>query len=93
VIRRRVGDGVGGLQLRLLLGHLGQHLAEGCKGGVPGRAVVPGDPHIGPIGEHSGTPSRPDFLAGQSERHRLLLGLVFGTGMSDHDTADTSSKL
>jgi hypothetical protein len=36
-----------------------------------------------------------DLLAGQGERlrHRLRLGLVFAAGMSDHDTADTSSKL
>jgi len=63
VVRRRVGDGVGGLQLRLRLGHPRQHLPERGVGRVPGGIVVPGDPHVGPVRQHSSSPSRPDLFS------------------------------
>jgi len=62
MVRRGVGDGLGGLQLRLLLGHLRQHLAEGSIGGVPRGLVVPGDPHVGSIRQHRRPPGRPDLF-------------------------------
>jgi hypothetical protein len=75
---------VAGLQLRLLLGHLRQRLAEGGIGSRPRQAVLTGGPELAPLGQHSGTPGGPDLLAGQGERrrHRFLLGLTFGAGMS-----------
>jgi len=66
MVRRRVGDGVDGLQLRLFLKHLREHLAEGSIGGRPSHPVLMGGSQLSTIRQHRRPRRRPDLFSGKA---------------------------
>jgi hypothetical protein len=68
MVRRRVGDGVGGVHLRCRLGHVGQHLPEGDQSDGPCVPILTRLSQFAPVGRDGSTPRRQEFLAGQGQR-------------------------
>ena len=80
MVRRREGDGVGGLRFGLLLGHLRQNLAECSKGSAPRWEVIDGW-RAARAGRQGPQPSRP---AGS----RLGAGTASGSFAVDRELAE-----